>query len=321
MIEVSIVIVCMNNLNNLYTCLKSINRYTKEVSYEIYVVAYLFSRANLLKAKKDFPWATFIESNEIRGFSENNNLALHQVKGKYCFVLNDDTEFKMPVLDMLVKTIRSLPDEVAVLSPRSVFGNGSFQSNGRIVHTPWIYILMSLHLYSEQKALKKLKEKRGVFETGDIVGAFFLIKTELFRRIGFFDEKYFFTPEDIAVSYELRKLGYKCYVDADVEIVHYEGMSGGNTVSMIKTATAPAAQKGCLMFYSRGNDLLYVLLSIISFITLIPSAFLHLAKGLLFERPNNDYVLALGNINEMKACFSRLSPKDLFIKYYNKIKK
>lgn len=62
------------------------------MSYECFVVAYLFSKENLEKVKHDFPWVKFIENNEIRGFSENNNLALRQAKGKYCFVQNDDTE-------------------------------------------------------------------------------------------------------------------------------------------------------------------------------------------------------------------------------------
>ena len=96
-IDVSIVIVCMNNLKNLYPCLESIKKYTT-VSYETLVVAYLFSKENLEKVKKDFPWVTFIESNEIRGFSENNNLALRDAKGEYCFVVNDDTEMKMDVV-------------------------------------------------------------------------------------------------------------------------------------------------------------------------------------------------------------------------------
>ena len=98
MIDVSIVIVCMNNLKNLYPCLESIKKYTM-VSYECFVVAYLFTKENLEKVKTDFPWVEFVESNEIRGFSENNNLALRQAKGKYCFVVNDDTEMKMPVID------------------------------------------------------------------------------------------------------------------------------------------------------------------------------------------------------------------------------
>lgn len=63
MIDVAIVIVCMNNLKNLYPCLESIRKYTS-VTYETLVVAYLFTPDNLRKAKEDFPWVTFIESNE-----------------------------------------------------------------------------------------------------------------------------------------------------------------------------------------------------------------------------------------------------------------
>ena len=79
MLEVSIVIVCMNNLKNLYPCLESIRKHTT-VSYECFVVAYLFTKENLEKVKADFSWVKFIESNVIRGFSENNNLALKQAK-------------------------------------------------------------------------------------------------------------------------------------------------------------------------------------------------------------------------------------------------
>ena len=51
MIKVSIVIVCMNNLKNLYPCLNSIIKHTS-VSYEILVVAYLFSRKIGIRRKE-----------------------------------------------------------------------------------------------------------------------------------------------------------------------------------------------------------------------------------------------------------------------------
>ena len=92
MTDVSIIIVCMNRPDNLYPCLESIRKTTVKVTYEVLVVAYMYDPAGLVKAREDFPWVDFIESNEIRGFSENNNLALKQAKGRYCFVLNDDTE-------------------------------------------------------------------------------------------------------------------------------------------------------------------------------------------------------------------------------------
>ena len=70
--DVSIVIVCMDNLTNLRPCLNSIKKYTN-VSYEVFVVAYLFKSENLIKVMNEYEWVNFVESNEIRGFSENNN--------------------------------------------------------------------------------------------------------------------------------------------------------------------------------------------------------------------------------------------------------
>lgn len=316
MIDVSVVIVCMNNLNNLYPCLESIRKYTNKVSYETFVVAYLFSKENLEKVKADFPWVTIVESNEIRGFSENNNLALRQAKGKYCFVLNDDTEMKMPVIDKLVETIEKLPNNVAVVSPRAVYSDGTFQSCGRDVHTTLKNVLSYLHLYSEQRYLRRFIHAKGIFETGDIVGAYFLIKTKVFKRIGFFDERFFFCPEDIAVGYELRKLGYIHYVNADVEIIHAEGMSGGKTLSWTKIATAPAGTKGQLLFYSHNNCILYVLLAFVYVITLFPSMCFHYIKYFIKSKPNPFYILALSDKHSISACFSNKTTKQIFSQYY-----
>ena len=64
--KVSIVIVCMNRMENLHRCLPSITRYTTKVDYEIYVVAYLFDKENLKILKEKYPNVIVIESNEIR---------------------------------------------------------------------------------------------------------------------------------------------------------------------------------------------------------------------------------------------------------------
>ena len=266
MVDVSIVIVCMNNLKNLYPCLKSIRQHTANVSYETFVVAYLFSKENLEKVKRDFPWITIIESNEIRGFSENNNLALRQAKGKFCFVLNDDTEMKMPVIDKLVETINKLPEEVAVVSPRSVFGNGELQSCGRPNFTITTVILKNLRIWDEQRTKSPYVNQKGIFQTYHLWGAFFLIKTDIFREMGWFDERYFFSPEDLALSRKLNKSSYKCFVDSNVTIVHYEGMTGKGT-SILQIATKPAGYKGGILFYGEDSKFKTFFVSILFFVT------------------------------------------------------
>ena len=73
---VSIVIVCMDRMDLLRPCLDSIRKNTS-VTYETFVVAYMFSEANLAVLKAGYPWVTVVESRELRGFAENNNLALN----------------------------------------------------------------------------------------------------------------------------------------------------------------------------------------------------------------------------------------------------
>ena len=315
--EVSIVIVCMNNLKNLYPCLESIRKYTT-VSYETLVVAYLFSKENLERVKNDFPWVTFIESNEIRGFSENNNLALRQAKGKYCFVLNDDTEMKMDVIGGLVKTIELLPENVAIVSPNILNSKGDVNVSGRAKFTLWTFILGVFHLYNENKD-KRYINKTGVFQTYNILGAAFLIKTDVFKKHGWFDEYYFFCPEDIALSTDMNKAGYACYVDTNTEIFHYEGMSG-KSLSYIQTATLPASRLGSVHFFSKGSKYVEIILRILIVIGSCRDFIIHRILGLLKPRPNQYFIMSIGDINIISSAFSKKTPKEIFIKYYNKIK-
>ncbi len=316
MIEVSIVIVCMNNLDNLCPCLESIKKYTK-ISFETFVVAYLFSKENLEKVKIDFPWVRIVESNEIRGFSENNNLALRQAKGKYCLILNDDTEFVSPLLEELVETIEHLPENVAIVSPPTYYPDGTLQSCGRPRIDLFHYILSIFNLWNEQKCNSIHTYQRGVFKSYNIVGAAFLIKRDVFEELGWFDERYFFTPEDIALSTKANNTGYTCYVNASLKLIHYEGKS--RKVSMTYSAIKPASLRGNLIFYSNGNPIKYVLLVIIHLIKSSLAIVYHFLKGLGKEKPNVDYALMMGYLHCLYTCFSRESAKELFVKYYTKL--
>ena len=315
-ISVSIVIVCMNNLKNLYPCLNSIRKYTT-VSYETFVVAYLFSRENLEKVKQDFPWIILIESNEIRGFSENNNLALKLAKGKYCFIVNDDTEMKMPVIDLLVDSFKHCPENTAIISPSILNYQGGISVCGRPPITIRRYILKNFHLWNE-KYDKNYTNKSDLFQTYNILGAAFLIRTDIFREMGWFDEYYFFCPEDIVLSTRINQKGYICYVNSNVNIYHYEGMSG-KSLSLIQTATRPAATLGEIAFFSKGNKIAGILLRLLVIISSLLKFIFHSAKSLFYRKPNSDYILALGDLNCMFACFSNKSPKDIFQIFYKKI--
>ncbi len=314
-IDVSIVIVSMNNYTQLKDCLDSIYSYT-QIKYEVIVVAYLFSNENLKKLKNSYKWITIVESNEIRGFSANNNLGLKEASGRYCFVLNDDTYFKTNVVDRLFETIQNLTDAV-IVSPKIILPNGLTQYSGipPIGWIDWIMILFKLKKERKERVPKYIKEV-GIFQTYNILGAAFLIETEIFKNVGFFDEAYFFGPEDKALSTLLNRKGYKCYVDANIEITHIGGATGGATSKTVE-ATRPAERIGSILFYSDGSKFKKFILSLFVFFNSILLSIYWRIKRMKGEQSARYSMKA--NLNTCISIFSTSSTTEIFKKYYQNL--
>lgn len=307
MAKAAIVIVCMNNLKNLFPCLDSIKEQTK-IPYEVWVVAYLFSKENLDMLREKYPWVIVVESNEIRGFSENNNLALRQVKTQYSLVLNDDTLFKEPVLDELVESIEKTPD-ADFMSPKLLYGDGRYQSCGKAPSTILDFVLNIASISNPNKKKSRYVNQKGIFKTYNCTGACFLAKTSVLEKLGYFDEYYFFMPEDLALSTLANKRGYNLYVDSDIILYHLHQQTG----SKVKVATLPAARKGGIYFHSNGSVILYNILAFYVFVVSLLKYLLFLAKG--------KKINAKAQRHCVETIFSSMSPKQIFVKYYIELKK
>lgn len=312
-IEVSIVIVCMNRPDNLYPCLRSIREHTT-VSHETFVVAYLYDSKLLEEARLDFPWVKFIVSDEVRGFSENNNLALRQACGKYCFVLNDDTEFSEPVIDRLVEDMRRLPASAAIVSPKLLNADGSLQLCGRPPYPSRYYALQQWHMHTEpiDDTVGKAPLFDSVYRTSNITGACFLIKRNIFEELGWFDEIYFFTPEDIALSTLAWERSYTVWVDAGITITH----KWKTTASRISEAVRPAAVKGSLIFFGRRSAGSKFRLSL----SVWCAEFSKRVKAYFRykKNPTEENRIKLQTFRNITAeIFSNRTPKEIFKRYYN----
>ena len=340
--EVSVIIVCMNRPDILFPCLDSIRVHTS-VSYEVLVVAYRFSAENMQSLVSRYPWVDVIPSLEIRGFSENNNLALRQAMGRFCFVVNDDTLMRMPVIDALVEDFSRLASSAAALSPCIRFADGRIQTCGRTPWTAWRYAKHYLHLVDEggegrpgdsgryapsgpsHRFLRPLRElvsdgplplplsgdgqapgrpspPSSLFQTYTLNGACFLIKTEAFREAGWFDERFFFTPEDIALGHKLNEMGYTVWADAGVSITHL----AGGSVSAMEAAIKPARVRGSLIFY---GEPLWLKLFIVCFEAL------RVAKYTFLPRSPRNKLMKKTASNVIRTVFSALSPKEIFLRF------
>lgn len=306
---VSIVIVSMNRMDLLRPCLESIRKYTT-VPYELFVVAYMFSEENLSALREEFPWVKIVMSEEVRGFSENNNLALRQVSGKYTFIVNDDTYIDSRVIDNLVADFSKLPENAAAVSPKVVFPSGKVQTCGRKRFTPLGYIVRYCHFVDEAKP-SKWTMREGLFQTYNLNGAAFLVRTDFFKEIGWFDERFFFTPEDIAVGTVLNEAGYKVYADSNIVLYHI----ANSTASRMEAAIKPARVRGCLIFYSSGRWLVYFLLGTFCWCFETLRAVKYLFKD-TSDPSSFEGIMAASARNVRRSIFTRKTPKELFMCYY-----
>ena len=322
--EVSVIIVCMDRPDLLGPCLESIREHTS-ADYEVLVVAYMFSPENLERMRSEWPSVRFIVNDSLAGFAENNNLALREAKGRFCFVVNDDTLMRMPVIDTLLADFEKLSSKVAAISPKIVLADGRVQTCGREKWTPWRYLKHYLHLVDEGRP-GPFSNKEGIFRTRTLNGACFMIRTDIFREAGWFDETYTFTPEDIALGQYLESLGHECWVDAGVSITHLAGATAGP----METAIKPTRVKGSLIFYSslrrlnnpQGTDGInrfrYALMA--AFIWLV-EAFRTLKWSFAdrSDKRSRAYIMHRTARNVMRAVWSRKSTKEIFTELYKEV--
>ena len=322
--DVSIIIVSMDRPDLLYPCLESIKAHTR-CSYEVLLTAYRFQADHLAALRRDWPEIRIFENTSLAGFAENNNLALRHACGRFCFVVNDDTLMNAPVIDTLLGDFAKLPDRVAAISPKIVLGDGTLQTCGRAPWGPCRYLRHYLHLVDETKP-GRWNRPSGLVRTWTLNGACFLIRTDVFQSVGFFDETYTFTPEDIALGHLLNASGWEVWADADIAITHLAGATAGQ----MDTAIKPTRVRGSLIFYSslrhlgnpQGTDAVnratYLLMGI--FIWCYEA--LRLLRWLPANRKDPRSHASIMNRtarNVMKNIFTRKSTKRIFTDLYKEV--
>ncbi|MEJ2113634.1 MAG: glycosyltransferase family 2 protein, partial [Flavobacteriaceae bacterium] len=103
-------------------------------------------------------------------------------------------------------------------------GNGTFlPESKRNIPLPRIALKILLGNSSTYYATQVGEQEIG--RTPILVGAFMLVKKEVFKRVNGFDEDYFMYGEDIDISYKIHSLGYDNYYNGTTSIVHFKGES------------------------------------------------------------------------------------------------
>lgn len=226
-IELSIVIVNLNTKDLTVGCIRSIEKEAGDISFEVLLTDNGSNDGSVeafKKIKEEKYWKnkfTLVLNDSNTGYAKANNQGIKKAKGKYIFLLNNDTVVHKDALQNLLKFVRETPD-AGVVGTKLLNIDGSLQMS--CFNFPTITNAIKEYWLGQKGLFAKFAPRgKDPVTVDSVVGASFLITPEAVRRVGILDERYFAYFEDIDYCRQTWKQGLKVYYLPDSVITHYHG--------------------------------------------------------------------------------------------------
>ncbi|MES2811649.1 MAG: glycosyltransferase family 2 protein [Bacteroidota bacterium] len=230
--QLSVIILNYNVRYFLEQCVSSVQKALEGIDGEIIVVDNNSSDASCAMMKQRFPSVKLMENTENSGFPKGNNIGVEQAKGKYICILNPDTVVAEDTFKKVLTFAQSKSD-LGIVGCKLIDGTGNFLPEcKRGVPTQWVAFTKIFGLYKmfpkSSWFNKYYAQHLNENQTGKVdilVGAFMIMKRELYLEVGGFDENCFMYSDDIDLSYMVLKTGKSNYYFHETSVIHYKGES------------------------------------------------------------------------------------------------
>lgn len=226
--KVAVVILNWNGRSFLESFLPSVLKYSPQAS--VYVADNQSQDDSVSFLKAHFPGVNIIINPANDGFAKGYNLALEQIEADYYVLLNSDVEVSEHWLEPMI-ALMDKDANVAACQPKILDHKKrhTFEyagaSGGFIDHYGYPFC--------RGRVFNELEEDRGqhdtAIETFWATGACMMVRSEIFRKVGGFDNDYFAHMEEIDVCWRMKNLGYTIFVEPASVIYHV----GGGTLNKL----------------------------------------------------------------------------------------
>lgn len=175
----------------------------------------------------------YIFNNNNLGFGTGHNIAIRKMMGKtkYSLILNPDVYFDKGVVDSLFCFMENHSDVGSVI-PKVLYPDGSLQYQCRLLPTPFDLFLrkfdnkiLSHWINSITKYELRFADYNNLMDVPYLSGSFMFVRTDVFEKIGIFDERFFIYFEDVDLSRRIHRLYRTVYYP---EALIYHGYERGS---------------------------------------------------------------------------------------------
>ena len=229
--QLSVIILNYNVRYFLEQCVLSVQKALIHLAAEIIVVDNNSSDGSCEMMKQLFPHIKLIENPVNVGFPKGNNVGVAEAKGEYICILNPDTVVAEDTFTKIFNSQLSTHNsQLGIIGCKLIDGTGNFlPESKRGVPTPWVAFTKIFGLYKISNFFGKYyaqhltENQSGKVDV--LVGAFMIMKRDLYLQVGGFDENCFMYSDDIDLSYMIQKLGKENFYFHKTSVIHYKGES------------------------------------------------------------------------------------------------
>ena len=212
MIEIAVVLLNWNGRGFLKQYLPSVIKYSAKENTEIIVVDNNSNDDSVALLQSNFPQVKIIKLDENYGFAGGYAKALKLIEAKYFVLLNTDVEVTRNWMEPLYNFLENNKD-VAACQPKlkAFHDKDSFEYSGAAGG----FIDKYGYPFCRGRIFNTLEKDRGQYETQSEIfwasGACLFIRSDLYKKAGGFDEKFFAHMEEIDLCWRIKNLGYKIF--------------------------------------------------------------------------------------------------------------
>lgn len=248
---IDVVVVNWNAGSQLVEVVSSIEKYHRGLVSSVIIVDNASTDDSLgrVETMQNLPFKPLIIRNSKNcGFGKACNLGAQQAKSEYLLFLNPDAAL---YTDTLPKALAFMQDPVN--SKVGICGVQLLDEAGHVSRS-CARFPSALGFVAHAVGLDRFFPRLGHFmaewdhaqarQVDHVIGAFFLVRRELFSALHGFDERFFVYLEDLDFSYRARQAEWRSMYLAEAQAFH----AGGGTSNQVKARR---------LFYSLRSRLLY----------------------------------------------------------------
>lgn len=276
--KLSIIIVSWNVADYLDQCLASIYKYCY-FDFEVIVIDNNSADNSVELLQTKYPNVNLIRNEINQGFAKANNQGVDISTGDVLLFLNPDTELIDNSLEQSLDYLRN-KIKTGLLGINVLNSDSTNQISVRKLPSLYSQVITLLKLNNIFPSLNKkyLLPDFDYTKTQDvesIIGAFMLIRKDIYEKVGRLDEKYFIWFEEVDLCYRVLQQNLAITYFAKTKIIHHGKQSFKQILTMSRQALF---NRSMLIFFKKNKPfwqfmILVFLLPINYLLTLVQQLF------------------------------------------------